>query len=431
MMYMNTLIVPLVVAVAMSFAASAARTSGKEVAAKQKASVVSVSQVANDEKKDELKDFSMKLKRAGISPNAVGASTLPAIPAKPAAYAKRELPRGAAEPNVAPRAVPAIPATHVTPVTPAKLPAQAKPDEPTPASAPVIVSTPPTAPPASVPPPVIVIAPPAPPAVVPPVVTASPPSQPTVTIPVIPPEPLPTAPADSGVDLVVQRIWIRAEPSGLRRVMITFGNQGNMVAPVGVGHIQYTVDGRETLGYFLKYLAYQTFRDPQGSTTIESNYLVSDATRTVSVTVDPFDAIHEYNENNNTLTTTLSASRADLPDLVVTAVQEQPGEFLLTVKNIGSVDLTSETMGAYLYERTAVGTALIARLEGIPLGPLQANGASSQVVSVPVLSGAKWYYPDSQVKVSLPPGVAVARALDFHVANARNDADTADNIFDF
>lgn len=255
-----------------------------------------------------------------------------------------------------------------------------------------------------------------------------------VTIPNIPPEPSPTPPTpptNTGVDLVVQRIWMRTEATGLRRVMITFGNQGSVAAPFGVGHIQYTVDGRETLGYSLKYLAHQTFRDPGGSTTIESNYLVSDATRTVSVTVDPFDAIAEDDETNNTLATTVSATRADLPDLVVTAVQQQPDGYLLTVKNIGPKDLAGETMGAYLHERTAAGTALIARLEGIALGPLQANGGSSQTVFVPTLTGTKWYYPDSQVKVLLPPGAVVGRALDFHVSMAWNDADTANNILDF
>lgn len=96
---MNTLIMPLVMAVAMSIAAPTVRTSAKDVAPKtSSAAVPSVVSVAKEEPKDTMKDFSMKLTQETAALAASVPVVQKVVPAKPATPAKKTQPRDAENP---------------------------------------------------------------------------------------------------------------------------------------------------------------------------------------------------------------------------------------------------------------------------------------------------------------------------------------------
>lgn len=123
---------------------------------------------------------------------------------------------------------------------------------------------------------------------------------------------------------------------------VSFKNEGDGEVPANKGNLVIYIDGRSLGGYSFSNLADQSFRTPDGSLTIRTNFRMAGSNRRIAVFIDSENEVNESNEFQNTLSRTMTPPAKNGPDFIVSNLYTDPDNKLkIVVKNIGPANSPS------------------------------------------------------------------------------------------
>lgn len=191
-------------------------------------------------------------------------------------------------------------------------------------------------------------------------------------------------------DLIPKSIFLDSD----NVLNVTFKNEGEGKVPANKGNLAIYIDGRSVGGYSFSNLADQSFRQPDGSLTIRTNFRSGGSNRRIAVFVDSQNEISESNEFQNTLSRTITPPDKNEPDFIVNDLSLGPGNSLrIVVKNIGSA---ASPDALQVRIRVIVNETVVADLTP-SLPSLTADGGMTMITPSPSITVS----PNSKVRVLL------------------------------
>lgn len=158
---------------------------------------------------------------------------------------------------------------------------------------------------------------------------------------------------------------------------VTFKNEGNAEVPAGVGGLAIFIDGEPVGGYLFGRLVDQSFRSPNGTMILRTNFRMSGADRRIAVALDPENEIAESNEFQNTMSRTMTPPPISGPDFVVSDLGLVGGNVLtIQVRNIGPA---ASPLNLSVHIRVIVNEVVAADLT--PALPVLAAGGGTTTIT--------------------------------------------------